>query len=93
MIINVGLNYSLTMQELAAKTKSSDAYISRNVMWLKNFYVKLLNNMLEINIFEPSVSQEYILYDFLQNVLKNQGKIFIRVQKSEIINQFFIDNT
>lgn len=90
MIINIAIDNTWTIKELIQLINIRILYVSRDTIWCEGFYIKLLKNMLEINVFDENITERYILSELLQPILDRRERTFVRIQKERIITQFIV---
>jgi hypothetical protein len=90
MIINIIVNNIKTIEELMNLININVVYISRKTIWCEGFYIKLLDDMLEINVFNKNITKQYILDVLVKPILDGREQTFIRIQKGRINIQFIV---
>ena len=79
-----------TIEELMNLININVVYISRKTIWCEGFYIKLLDDMLEINVFNKNITKQYILDVLVKPILDGREQTFIRIQKGRINIQFIV---
>ena len=91
MLIYISIDNIWTIDDLRKVLNVKKFYISNNTIWYEGFYIKLLKNLLEINIFDKTLTEKYILNNLMRPILNRKEKTFIRIQKGRIITQFVLN--
>lgn len=90
MIINIAVDNKWTIEELIQLINIKILCVSKNTIWCEGFYIKLLKNILEINVFDANITEQYILNGLMKPIFDKRERTFIRIQTERIITQFIV---
>lgn len=88
MIINISIDKLYTIDKIKRLLNAKILCVSGNVIWCDGFYIKLINGLLEINVYSSELTEKNILYDIIKPVLNEKERTFIRIQKGRMVSQF-----
>lgn len=92
MIINLSLELSINLQQLAQILNIKYVQSSRNVIWCSGFYIKLMKRRVEINVFDDNISEQYIFNDVLKPIFEMDKTVLVRIQKGLCVTQFMAND-
>lgn len=92
MVINISLEQSLNLQQLAQILNIKGIQPSRNVIWGSGFYIKLMQRRVEINVFDDNISEQYIFDDVLKPIFEMDKTALVRIQKGLFVTQFIAND-
>lgn len=92
MIINIVADAVWLIDELLELIIIKKTYASRDTIWYEGFYIKICENMLEINIFDNSINEQDILKRIIQPLSQKRKNIWIRIQQGRKSTQYILYN-
>ena len=93
MIINVFLNYRITFEDLIENIRVENYQILNNrTLWCEGYYIKYSNGILEANIYDPTISAKFILYNVLEWFVAKRAGLFIQIKEGRRSIQFISEN-
>lgn len=92
MIINLSLELSMNLQQLAQILNIKYIQSSRNIIWCSGFYIKLMQRRMEINVFDDNISEQYIFNNVLKPIFEMNKTTLVRIQKGLSVTQFMIND-
>lgn len=88
MIINISIDKLYTIDKIKKLLNTKILCVSGEVIWCDGFYIKLINGMLEINVYSSELTEKDVLCDITKPLLNDKERTFIRIQKGRMVSQF-----